>query len=170
MKLNKTKVLRIIVITIIVLIILLAGQWLYTKYFTEKSLENTLLKNNYVDNVNVTKEVKEFKIQVKLKNIKNIKTVYNDLYETISNHLKNEFFSIEILNKPCKTIEHLYEDKIQFIIYEALCTGHFTEMKDLLSEIQAKYNVDIRVFLDSNNIYLQMQKDKSALYKIIERN
>lgn len=170
MNLNKTRVVRIIIITVIVLIMLLVGQWLYTKYFAEKSLENTLLKNNYVDNVNVIKEGKEFKIQIKLKNISNIKTVYNDLYDIISNHLKNESFSVEILNKPCETIEYLYEDKVQFIIYEALQTGHFTQMKATLDKIQAKHGIDIKVFLDSNNIYLQMQYDKSALYKIIERN
>lgn len=170
MKLNKTRVARIIIITLIVLIILFAGQWLYTKYFTERSLENTLLKSNYVDNVNVNKEGKEFKIQVKLKNINNIKIVYNDLYDIISKHLRKELFSVEIINKPCKTIEQLYEDKVQFLIYEALQTGHFTQMKALLNKIQSEYGVDIKVFLDLNNIYLQMQYNKSALYKIIERN
>lgn len=170
MNLNKTRIVRIVIITCLVLIVLILGQRLYEKYFTEKSLEKILMQTDYVDNVSVKREGNQIKIDVVLYNVDNIKKTYISLHEIIAKHLKNDFFSVEIQNKPSKSIEHLYYNDIQYVIHEAIQTGKFIDMKTILDKFDDEYDIDIKVFLDSKNLYLQMQNDKCALYKIIERN
>ncbi len=176
MSFDKNKVFRIIAISIVFLLLMLTFQWYYEKNVVLKSLENTLFENKYIDNVEITKQRGKITIYLTLKDVDNLMELYNTIYDTIEHRLKGQPFELKITNKSDSVIRNLFENQIQFIIYEALQTGKFTEMKSRLNEIQytgteeaISCHLEIKVFIDSENLYLQIKIDESGFYKVIKR-
>ena len=77
MEFNKTRILRITTVAFIVILLLFAGEWLYSTYTIEKSLLRDLSRKEYVEDIHITREKDEFVISVKLKDVENIKDTYN---------------------------------------------------------------------------------------------
>lgn len=170
MDLNKKKILRIILVAIISLSLMFAGQWFYSKRVMENGLIRVLSDKAFVDHVDIKKEQDKAIITVELKNVDNIKEVYTDIYDSANHHLKGRSFELKISNKPDAFLEDLFNNNIQFILYEALYTGEFNKMKTQLDNLQAKnQSTDIKVFLDSENLYLQLKHDKSDFYDVLKR-
>lgn len=101
---------------------------------------------------------------------------YNNICSVIKHRLKDKPFELEIINEPINpAIKELFEDKIQFIMYEALRTGKYTEMKLELDKIRyitteknRPQNIKIEVFVDLDTLYLQIKTSKSDFYKVIK--
>jgi hypothetical protein len=103
--------------------------------------------------------------------VDNLKEVYSQILDTIERQFKEKSFTLKIVNNPGKTIESLYNDQIQFIIYEAIQTGEYTQMKTRLDKINIDNVTDeIKVFIDNKNLYLQIKNDKYSLYDVIKRD
>lgn len=176
MSFDKNKIFRIIAISIVFLSLMLTFQWYYSRNMVIKALENTLLENKYVDNVEITKQREKITISLTLKDVDNLMEVYNTIYETMEYRLKGQPFELKIINKSDSAIKDLFYNKVQFIIYEALQTGEFNEMRARLDEIQYTETeesksgpLEIKVFIDSDNLYLQIELDKSGFYEVIKR-
>ncbi len=155
---------------------MLAFQWHYTKNVMTKTLEKELLQNKYVSNIQVKEEKEKIIVYVTFKDVDNLMEVYITIHGIMDRQLKGRPFELEIVNQANKMISDLYNNEIQFIIYEALQTGKFTEMKTRLDEIQyakAKNTilepVEIKVFIDLDNLYLQIKLNESSFYKVISR-
>ncbi len=155
---------------------MLAFQWHYTKNVMTKTLEKELLQNKYVSNIQVKEEKEKIIVYVTFKDVDNLMEVYITIHGIMERQLKGRPFELEIVNQANKMISDLYNNEIQFIIYEALQTGKFTEMKTRLDEIQyakAKNTilepVEIKVFIDLDNLYLQIKLNESSFYKVISR-
>ncbi|WP_213974653.1 hypothetical protein [Tepidanaerobacter acetatoxydans] len=141
-----------------------------------KTLEKELLQNKYVSNIQVKEEKEKIIVYVTFKDVDNLMEVYITIHGIMDRQLKGRPFELEIVNQANKMISDLYNNEIQFIIYEALQTGKFTEMKTRLDEIQyakAKNTilepVEIKVFIDLDNLYLQIKLNESSFYKVISR-
>ncbi len=155
---------------------MLAFQWHYTKNVMTKTLEKELLQNKYVSNIQVKEEKEKIIVYVTFKDVDNLMEAYSAIHGIMERQLKGRPFELEIVNQANKMISDLYNNEIQFIIYEALQTGKFTEMKTRLDEIQyakAKNTtlepVEIKVFIDLDNLYLQIKLNESSFYKVISR-
>lgn len=155
---------------------MLAFQWHYTKNVMTKTLEKELLQNKYVSNIKVKEEKEKITVDVTFKDVDNLMEAYITIHGIMERQLKGRPFELEIVNQANKMISDLYNNEIQFIIYEALQTGKFTEMKTRLDEIQyakAKNTtlepVEIKVFIDLDNLYLQIKLNESSFYKVISR-
>lgn len=175
MNFDKNKVLRIMTISIIFLSIMLAFQWYYSKSVKTKTLERALLELKYVDKVEITKQMEKVVIYLTLDNIDNLMEAYNSIGDSIKSQLKGQPFQLKIVNNNLY-LEDVFNDKVQFIIYEALRTGEFTKMRDRLDELEktvtensASGPLKIQVFLDSNKLYLHMKLNESNYYKVIEQ-
>ena len=173
---DKNKIFRIITISIVFLSLMLTFQWYYEKNVVIKALENTLSENKYVDNAEITKQREKIIIYITLKDVDNLMEAYNTIHDIMEYRLKGQPFELKITNKSDSVIRDLFDNKVQFIIYEALQTGKFTEMKARLDEIQYAETeksisgpLEIRVFIDSDNLYLQIKLDESSFYKVIKR-
>jgi len=160
--------LRITTVAFIVILLLFAGEWLYSTYTIEKSLLRDLSRKEYVEDIHITREKDEFVISVKLKDVENIKDTYNELYKELNNTLKNQSFSLHIVNSPDNIIRDLYNNEIQYILYEALQTGKYKQMSQDLNKIELEYNVDIKTFLDTHFLYLQISHHGYDYYEIIQ--
>ncbi|MCG0276072.1 MAG: hypothetical protein L5655_07930 [Thermosediminibacteraceae bacterium] len=170
MYIEKKKLLFTFAVFLLSLFLLLSAQQLYVKFVTFKPLLETFSQKEYVEHVNIKKEVNGTSIEIYLKDVDNLVDIYEDIQKTASTVLKGRPFVVKILNKPDKFIENIYNEEVQFIVFEGIETGEFTKMRLNLDQIEAKYNIEIAVFIDNENLYLKMKTDRSVYYKIIKRD
>lgn len=163
------KILRIVIAALLALLLLFAGEWFYTTYTVDKSLLKDLSQKDYVENIQMTRDRGEVIVSMQLKNVDNIKETYNELYKELNKTLRNQPFSIHITNTPDNVIRELYNNKIQFIIYEAIQTGKYKQMVLDLNELEVENNLDIKTFLDTQHIYLHINHNGYDYYEIIQK-
>lgn len=150
--------------------IMLAGKWYYGRNMLEVT-KIVLQQKEYISNVDIERDGDDTIIHVTLRDVDNLKEVYSQILDTIERQFKEKSFTLKIVNNPGKTIESLYNDQIQFIIYEAIQTGEYTQMKTRLDKINIDNVTDeIKVFIDNKNLYLQIKNDKYSLYDVIKRD
>jgi hypothetical protein len=153
---------------LISLLILGAGQYLFTKYKVENTLINRLYQVKYVDKVEIKRDVDKTNVYIKFKDIDDFKEAYTNIHDIIRNRLGERDFDIIIDNNPDQLITKIYNERIQFIIYEAVHTGKYDEMRVKLDAIKSDLPVKINVFIDKTNLYLQLKHDGYYFYHIVE--
>jgi len=170
LSLDKNRIFRIVIISILFMTIMLAGKWYYGRNMLEVT-KIVLQQKEYISNVDIERDGDDTIIHVTLRDVDNLKEVYSQILDTIERQFKEKSFTLKIVNNPGKTIESLYNDQIQFIIYEAIQTGEYTQMKTRLDKINIDNVTDeIKVFIDNKNLYLQIKNDKYSLYDVIKRD
>ncbi|TYP54310.1 hypothetical protein [Thermosediminibacter litoriperuensis] len=170
MYIDKNKLRYTIAAFLLSLLILMGGQLLFSKFVAYRPLLKTFSQKEYVDQVNIKKETGRVIIEIYLKDVDNLQETYGDIYNTAFGLLKGRPFAIKILNKPDEYLENIYNQEVQFIVYEGIKTGEFFQMRSHLDQLEAKYKIDIAVFLDDENLYLKIKNDRSVFYKIIKRS
>jgi len=166
---DKAKLIRIAAVTSISLALMLAGQWIYTKYTLDKSLVNIISQKPGVEKADIKSEKGKIIVSVEFKDIGNFMEAYDDLYDTLDYSLKGKPFSIVLTNQPDNAIKDVYENHIQYIVYEALQTGNYTVMKDKLDEIGSQKEIDINSYINQKNIYIKLKHEDHYFYYIIKR-
>jgi hypothetical protein len=153
---------------LISLFILGVGQYLYTKHIVKNTLIDRLGRLEYVDKVEIRRDEDKFVVYVKLKSIDDFKEAYTNVNDTIRGSLGKRKYEIVIRNNPDKLIKKIYNERIQFIIYEAVQTGKYDEMRERLDSIKSNLPIKINVFIDKTNLYLQLLHDKHSLYNVVK--
>lgn len=149
------------------LVLLFSAQQLYNRYVALNPLNKAFLQKEYVEQFSIKKESGTINIEICLKDIENFAEVYHDIQETASDILNGKPFTVKITNRPSERLEDIYINEVQFVIFEGIKTGNFTEMREELDKLETEYKTDIRVFIDDENLYLQMKSDEGLLFKII---
>ncbi|WP_148218394.1 hypothetical protein [Thermosediminibacter oceani] len=170
MNIDKNKLRYIIAAFLLSLLILMGGQQLFSKFVAYRPLLKTFSQKEYIDQVNIKKQTGSVILEIYLKDVDNLQETYEDIYNTAFGLLKGRPFAVKILNKPDKNLENIYNREVQFIVYEGIKTGEFIKMRSHLDQLEAKYKIDISVFLDAENLYLKIKNDRSVFYKIIKRS
>ncbi|HHW02795.1 MAG TPA: hypothetical protein GXX35_08300 [Thermoanaerobacterales bacterium] len=169
MDLDKSKIMRIAAVASITLVLMLAGQWIYTKYTIEKSLVSIISQEPWIEKADVKSDRGKVNVFVKFKDIDDFEKAYNDIYDTVNYSLKGKPFSIIITNQPDSTIKEAWENYIQFIIHEAIQTGNYSAMKLKLDEIELEKNVEIKTFINQKNVYIKIKHENYYSYYVIQR-
>ena len=169
MNIDKGKVVRIAIIALFSLSIMIAGQLIYTRYSVEKSLINTLTQRPDIVKAELIKAPDKLWVFVELKNVDSILDAWNEINSISKRHLRGQMFSITILGNPNSLVEELYNNQIQYDLYEAIQTGNYSNMRESLDDTEAAEGVTIKVFIDTERLYMHLQHGEHYLYKILER-
>jgi hypothetical protein len=168
LNIDKGKMIRIAVIALLSLSIMIAGQYLYTRFSVEKSLISKLSQRPYVNHVELIKETGRLRVSLELKDVDNISDTWNEIYSITNKHLRNQAFSLDISGNPDALIEELYNKEIQFYLYEAIQTGNYSKMRSSLNEIESAEDATIKVFIDARILFLHIQRGEYYQYKVID--
>lgn len=160
---------RIVIIAAVSLLLLLFGQWMYNTYSIERALISDLIQKDYIAEANLKKHDKFIELWVELRNVENLKEVYSDLNQTTASHLKGKNYIIKFINEPDKLLEDVYNDKIQYLVYEAIQIGNFTNMKIELDKVKKQTGVDASIYIDKENIYIDLKHQDYFIYEVIGR-
>ena len=163
--------LRIPVILLALLIglgVFFGVRWLYNKFSLEEPLAGALKANQDVQSFEIEKGRAVTRITVHLAPTPNLKETYRELHRQVQSVLGRQRFEIKIVDNRDEKLTRLFYAG-QFAVYEAIKRGNYREMiKDLEAEA-AKYGATAVVFLDQENVYLQLQNQEHYLYEIIPR-
>lgn len=172
MKHSYIKILKGCIALIITVAGLYIGQALWQNYAVDLPLDNALNGINGVEKVtwNNGSNINDIvDIDVTLNDTANIKKTYDEITGKIEETLKGRQYALEIVDNRSSELEQTYYD-IHYYIQKAIMDGDFPLLGEKVQEKAAAAGVTAKVYVDAQNIYLQMTKDSSSLYSITARN
>lgn len=172
MKLSYIKIFKGFIALVITVAGLYAGQALWRSYAVDLPLDSALSGIDGVEkvtwdsggNINDTVE-----IDVILGNTANIEKTYNEITEKIEEVLKNKNYELNIKDNRTAELEQAYHD-IHYYVQKAVVDGDFPLLSEKVDEKAAAAGASAEVYVDEQNIYVQISKAGSSLYSITARN
>ena len=169
MQIKGIRIYVVIATVITTLAVLLAIQFFHQKYNVEEPLFKLYSQTKLVDKVNLAEEGNKIKVSLHVKKTDNLREAYRELVAQTEEVVGSDQFSLELIDKRNPALESAFYES-QFIIYEALAKGDFTKMAEIVRQNAAKVGAESKVFLDSDNIYVEFLKGDNYLYEIVSRN
>ena len=150
------------------LAVFFGARWLYNKFSLEEPLAGALKANPAVLSFEIEKDQAVTRITVHLAPVPNLKETYHELYRQAQSVLGRQKFTVKIVDNRDENLNRVYYAG-QFAVYEAIRRGNYREMVKELETEAAKAGAAAAVFLDQENIYVQLQDKEHYLYEIIPR-
>jgi hypothetical protein len=103
-------------------------------------------------------------ITVQLGKVKDLQTTYHSLTQTITETLGS--------NQPITILDHRNsiltqdDESLQPIILEGLAKGNYVEMILQVKQAAVKLGINVRVTMDSQNVFVQLEQGSYYLYDV----
>jgi len=159
----------IILAIIVVLALLLVGQFIYKEYNVEQPLFKVYSKTKAVQNVDISEKDGRVKIVLRLGPTANLQLAYGEIMAATTWILGPKPFELKIKDNRSPVLEDLLVET-EPVIYEAMSKGSYTWMKKEIISAARTNGAEAQVFMDSERIYLAFTKGRNYLYEIIPRN
>lgn len=157
---------------IITVAVLYTGQALWKNYAVDLPLDKTL--NGVVGVEKVTwddsgKINDSINIYITLDNTANLQKTYEEINKKIEMTLKGRDYSLEIKDNRTAELDQAYYE-VHYYIQKAIVDGDFPLLEEKVQEKAAVSGAAAKVYVDAQNIYLQMTKDNKSLYAVVARH
>ncbi len=165
------KILRGCIALVVTIAGLYIGQALWQSYAVDLPLDKALKVIDGVETVtwdngeNINDTVN---INILLNHTNNIKASYDEISNKIEETLKDRQYELNIQDNRSSELQQVYHD-IHFYIEKAIVDGDFPLLDQKAQEVAAAAGAEVQVYVDADNIYIQLAKDDSALYSITAR-
>ncbi|BBB92622.1 MAG TPA: hypothetical protein PKA28_03660 [Methylomusa anaerophila] len=171
---NSMKWLLGVVTVIVTLALLLGGQFVWNRYAVAKPLDKMFNGIQGVEQVTVDfndqiKSNEQVSIQVKLGDIDNLQKVYTEVIKNLEKKGGTQKYDLVIQDDRSPELEDFYYS-VHYYIQEAIVTGKFAVMAERIQSQSNSAGVNTQVYVDTDNIYLQMKKNGRAMYVITPRS
>lgn len=156
---------------VITFFVLFGGQLIWQKYAVAKPLDKTLNGINGVESVTWKdggKNGEPVIINVTLKNVQNLQKTYGELLEGSQRSLGRQNFKLIIEASRTPELEQFFY-RIHIYVQEAIYTGNFTSMAEKIQEKAIAEGIDTKAYVDTANVYFQVQKNGDEWYIVIPR-
>lgn len=150
------------------LAIFLGGQWLNNRYNLEQPLEQTIRGSAAVESFKVFTDEPILRIEVKFKNVENLRQSYLDLLKALEPVLGNRDYKLEVQDKRDSVLED-FGQRSGFALYEAVERGNYGEMESNILSLAGDMKVSARVYIDQDYIYVQAKHGENYYYQIVPR-
>lgn len=152
------------------LLILFGGQTVYHTFAVAKPLDKAFdgidgVKSVAWENI----EGKAVSLQVSLDNAVNLQETYKKIESKAKSVLGQTPLKINISDTRNAELEKVLHE-MHFDIQEAIATGRFSAMAETIKNKAANYGVQEQVYIDAQNVYLQLTKGEADLYAVIPRS
>jgi hypothetical protein len=151
-------------------LLLSGGQTLWKKYLFTTPLDQAIRAVKGVESVSLQDKNNQnlMRVNVTLNNVTNLPKTYQALQDSIQTILNKKKYKIILHDHRSPALEHFYYG-IQYPIQEAIFTGRFTFMADSIQEQAKAAKVAAQIYVDNQNVYVQLNKNKCAMYIVIPR-
>ncbi|WP_245630047.1 hypothetical protein [Alicyclobacillus acidiphilus] len=160
----------IFVVAIFVLSILFGGWQAYQHFNLLNPLKRNLQQVAGVQTVNISTGSPDL-VQIQLGPFDKLKN--GDLqqtYHAISTQIENRLgtnVSLQISDNHEGPLTQVFESSFVFYIQEGIAKQNYTQMVSQVAELAKKDGIDARLTMDSQDIYIQLAKGNSYLYRVI---
>jgi hypothetical protein len=159
-------------IIIIAFVLGLAVFWgiqkVYNQYSYERPLVNLLDENTDIITYSVDYKKPVLEVNVKFKKTDNLQKVYSDLNKKILDLAGKRKYEIILQDQTDDTLEKIQPD-VMAAAYEAIDRGNYLEMKKHISSIAETEDANARIWIDQDNLYLQIEHGNNYFQEIIPR-
>jgi len=107
-------------------------------------------------------------IYITLDNTANLQKTYKEIRTKIEQTLKGSEYTLEIKDNRSPELEQTYYD-IHYYIQKAIVDGDFPLLEAKVREKADLAGAAAKVYVDEQNIYLQLVKGDSFLYSVVTR-
>ena len=172
MKTRYIQVLKGCIALVITVAGLYAGQSVWQNYAFDLPLDKAL---NEIDGVEeVTRDNSNsindpMNIYVKLGNTANLQKTHMEINKKIEQILKSRQYTLEIRDNRSPDLEQAYYD-IHCYIQKAIVDGDFPILEEKVREKAESAGAEAKLYVDEQNIYLQLTKNNSSLYAVVARH
>ncbi len=169
MPLQQWRIPTIVAAMLITLALLLGGQFFYEKYFVKDGLDREVAKVAAADEVRVDKDEKPPVVYVRISQVQDLQTDYQELTDVIRKQL-GPGYKVVLLDNRTPKLQSLYE-QCAFAIQEAIATGSYQTMQKTVSQLAAADKAQSNISVDSYNVYLELKDEQGPgyLYEVIPR-
>lgn len=146
------------------------GQIVYKEFIFQQPLNKVLADNKMVEEYVIENNANQSVIKIKLSNeASNLMTAYQEINGLTSKVMGTTPYVLEIVSKPDKVLDNAFYDS-HHVIYQAQVSGNFPEVAKKVEEASIKYGVDGKVYIDQDNIYIQLKNTNGHyLNKVVPR-
>ncbi len=161
--------LKIIVLALAAgLLVLLGGHWAYKSYGYNQPLVQALGEDSAVESFEIEDKPPVLLVIVQVNRTENLMETYQRLDRRVKQSVSNRPYELVIKdNRNARLAQAYYRS--QFAVHEAVMRGNFREMLAVVEENAREAGAEARVFIDSDNVYVQMDAVDHHLAVVIHR-
>ena len=163
----------IVIITLLLTLTVLGGShFFWQQYALDKPLTQAIKALDGVEIVILDPKANNDSTQnihITLNNVTNLQKTYQEVNDTIVSGLGLKKYNIIIHDHRTPELELLYYS-MHYHIQEAIFTGKFGDMNDIIQTKALEENTKARVYVDANSIYVQLMNNNGNLYMILPRH
>ncbi|MBE3591394.1 MAG: hypothetical protein IMW84_00350 [Thermoanaerobacter sp.] len=158
---------QIVLITFVVVLgFLFASFQLYQNKILPDKISKDVSTVKFVKMVNISIDNNEYIIRVRLGEVENLMETYKEIENKVNKYPAK--INVLLIDNPNVKLNNVYYNS-QFSIYEGIQKGDYMKMYDAIKEISSKNSVISYIYIDKQNIYLDLRDGSHYLYKIIPR-
>lgn len=101
--------------------------------------------------------------------VDNIQDNYGDINQALKARLNGKNYQLEISDQRSQDLQELF-NSLQPALYEALADNRFIWLNEQLAEKTAAKGMNHAMYIDKEQLYLQIWDGQHYLYEVIERN
>jgi len=172
MKAKYVQLLKGCIALTITITVLCLGQAMWRNYAINLPLDKVLHNISGVETVTLDNNGNindAISIYITLGNTTNIQETYKEIKSKIEQTLKNRQYTLEIKDSRSPDLEQVYYD-IHYYIQKALVDGDFPMLEEKAREKAGLAGAGVKVYVDEQNVYMQLAKSGSSLYAVVNRN
>lgn len=160
-----------LVVMLITVIVLVSGQLLWHRYTVAKPLDKSLQEIQGIESVKWNDGDKSgtVLIEVTLHQVDNLEKTYGQIIEKSKGILGRKAFKVQLNDHRTPELAELYY-KIHYCVQEAISNGNFVSMERQIQSEAKAAGVQSRIYVDSANVYIQLDKGSDALYTVVPRH
>lgn len=172
MKITRFQFLTGFLALVVTLAVIYAGQALWQKHFVSQPLDKALKAISEVQKAELEEGGKlnePLVVHVTLDNVNNLQDTYKAINDKIQEAYGNKAYKLEIKDSRSPELEQLFND-INYYVQEAIVDGNFPLLAEKSGEMAKKLGIECKIFVDSENIYVQLSGKSASLYDVVPRS
>jgi len=159
----------VILSSVVVFGVLYAGNIWLTRRTVMQPLERSLREIAGVTDVKIAETSTEVSVNVKMGAMPDLRTAYLEIDKHVKDLASRKQIDLHIEDRRSPALEDAYYN-IHFDVQQAIATGGFAQMADNVGKKMKALGIEkYRVFVDSDDVYVQMQQGSDYLYEVVPR-
>ncbi|AIS51326.1 hypothetical protein TKV_c01210 [Thermoanaerobacter kivui] len=158
---------QIVLITFAVVFgFLFASFQLYQNKLLPDKISKDVSTVKFVKMVTISTDTNGYIMKVKLDKVKDLMQTYKDIEDKVKKYPVK--INILLIDNPNDKLNNIYYN-CQFAIYEGIQNGDYIKMYETIKDIANKNGATSYVYIDKQNIYVDLREGSNYFYKVIPR-
>lgn len=141
----------------------------YHRVYVDAPLKRIMQNHPEVRDWSISKDAKQDTLTIQLGPVDNLLETCTSIQKDVEPFLGKDGWKMRITDQRSSELEQFFYS-VQYVVYEALTQGNFTFLADTLKkEATAAGFDDCKIYVNSFNLFIQMQKGGASLYEVLPR-